>query len=273
MIDFSNCTFLIPFMNSCSDRSFNLKTILKYLNQHITTNVFICEQFSNKHNIFSVDIDVNQYKNLKINHSKNNIDNDRIHKTKLYNIGISQIQTEVISTYDSDVLIPIQQMVQSKNALVDLGCDYSYPFNKEYIEISKQLPNERNILLQTFNFDEYLQSIKNIKNIPVGTVKPCPPGGCMFLKRKLYIEIGMENEHFIGYAPEDAERKARLEKFNCKNKNIDGHLFHIEHNTAKQRLSSQDSVKLFQDLNKMNKEQLKMYYNKLNYKTKYGIKI
>ena len=273
MIDFTDCTFLIPFMNSCSDRSFNLKTILKYLNQHIKTNVFISEQFSNKHNIFPVDMNVNEYPNLNINHNKINIENDCIHKTKLYNIGISQIKTEIISTYDSDVLIPVQQMLQSKNALIELNCDYSYPFNREYIEISKRLPSERNLLLQTFNFDNYLNSIKTIKNIPVGIIKSCPPGGCMFLKTKVYIEVGMENEYFIGYAPEDVERKSRLEKFNCKNKNIDGHLFHIEHNTSKRRLSCRDSVNLLQALNEMNREELKAYYNRLDYKTKYGIKL
>lgn len=268
MHDLKNCTFLIPYMNACPDREFNLKIILKYLNQNFKTNIIISEQVNQKIN--SIQLCNEDYSNLKIEHIKNNINNDNIHKTLLYNVGLSKIKTEVTITYDSDVLIPVQQLLESVDNIIKLNCDYSYPFNMEYVEIAKHYAEERNILLDTFNFDEFLLKLKNKPNISVGIFKNCPPGGCMVLKTSSYINIGMENELFVGYGPEDAERKIRLEILQYKNKNVNGHLFHIEHNVTKKRISNRYSVKIFDMIKKMSKQQIIDYYKNLNYRKKYG---
>ena len=75
---------------------------------------------------------------------------------------------------------------------------------------------------------------------------------------------------FVGYGPEDAERKIRLEILQYKNKNVNGHLFHIEHNIAKKRISNPYSVKIFDTIKKMSKQQIIDYYKNLNYRKKYG---
>lgn len=268
-IDYSKCTFLIPFMNSCSDREFNIFTVLNYLNKHLKTNVFVCEQINQNTKMFVINF--KNYPNLNIIHHKEQIDDNFIHKTKLYNIALSKIKTEIIATYDCDVLIPIDQMNQSMNYILDMDFDYSYPFDSNNVEISKNFPRERKRLLDTFNFNEYVLNIKKIRTkIPI--FRGCPPGGCMFLKRSVYIDIGMENELFVGYAPEDAERKYRLEFLNYKNKNANGYLFHIEHQLPPDgRVVNTKNQQIFNEIKKMNKENLKKYYDFLDYKRKYEI--
>jgi len=85
--------------------------------------------------------------------------------------------------------------------------------------------------------------------------------------------MGMENENFCGYAPEDIERKNRLKKLNYKEGIVDGYLFHIEHDLElhSKRISSNENKNIFHLLEKMNADEIKKYYNKLNYKERYQI--
>ena len=275
--NFEKCTFLIPFMNACFDREFNLKTVLRYLNENIKTNIFIVEQVSSNKGIVPIILNFYEYPNLNITHHRENINDDFIHKTKLYNIGLSKIKTDIISPYDSDVLIPIEQMLQSINDILDLNTDYSYPFSNSYVEILKHYSEERDRLLNTFDFKQYVKVIgeklktSNQEQLYNTTFKTAqPPGGCMFIKRNVYIDIGMENELFVGYGPEDVERKMRLEKLKYKCKPVEGSIFHIEHDINKKRFTNPIHATLFKSLDDMSEAQLIRYYNDISYKTKYG---
>lgn len=274
MLDFTNVTFLIPFMVDTPDRIFNINIILNYLNKNIKTNIIIVEQGNKKTNI-----DFNIFSNLKINHILY-VNTGIFHKTKLYNLGLSQIKTENTVCLDSDVLIPIPQMVLAKQCL-DEGIDYCFPFDSNYIEISKHLKNERNLFLETFNFEQYLSSIceynlfyyKNMspKTRHPGLIRNCPPGGCLFIKTSVYIDMGMENEEFYGYSPEDAERKHRLNILEYSNSPIQGHLYHLDHDSSHRRISDSSGKRLYNLLLNMNKEQIKNYYTDKQYAKQYGI--
>ena len=78
-------------------------------------------------------------------------------------------------------------------------------------------------------------SKKRFSKIP-GIIRGCPPGGCIFIKKQVYIDFGLENEEFHGYAPEDVERKDRLHKLGYRGISIDGDLYHIEHHTEDRRI-------------------------------------
>ncbi len=274
MLDFSNTTFLIPFMVDSEDRIFNINVILKYLNNNIKTNVIIVEQGIQKTNI-----NVLNFCNLKIDHilyEKTGI----FHKTKLYNIGLSKIKTQNTVCLDSDVLIPIPQMLQAKHCL-DNNIDYCFPFKDKYVEISKLLNDERNEFLESFDFEKYISMITNYEltkynKLPKrekhpGLIRNCPPGGCIFIKTNVYIDMGMENEDFYGYSPEDAERKHRLSILEYSSCSIDGHLYHLDHAVSHRRISDGSGKRLYALLLNMNKEQIKKYYLNKEYAKQYGI--
>jgi hypothetical protein len=193
---------------------------------------------------------------------------------------LTKIKTENTICLDSDVLIPIPQMIEAKTNLDD-GIQYCFPFNNNYIEISKLLLNERNLFLDTFDFETYTKSVIiydtiEYKKIPKiikhpGLVRNCPPGGCLFIKTNVYIDMGLENEDFYGYSPEDAERKHRLKIFEYSSKEVVGNLYHLDHQVSHKRISNPEGRKLYNFLVKMKKEDLKIFYINKQYAKKYGI--
>jgi hypothetical protein len=280
MLDFTDCTFLIPYKNSNKDRENNLLHVLRYLNTFLKTNVVVIEQKNNiltntlniinsKHfnNIFLI------YKEYDSGHNFN------FHKTKLYNLGMQEIKSEIVIPYDADILIPLSQLVEARNSIKQ-GFDYCFPFNMNYIEISKLLPDDRETLLTDYNFENYKikasckheENSKKIYSKIPGIVRGCPPGGCLFIKKQVYIDFGLENEDFYGYAPEDIERKDRLKKLGYSGTSIDGDLYHIEHHTEDRRIASTDSKNLYADISRMDANTIKDYYSKKNYKNIYGLK-
>lgn len=274
MFDFNNSTVLIPFMADNPDRIFNINVILKFLNNNLKTNVVIYEQGNNKTNI-----DYSIFANLNIVHELYE-NTSYFHKTKLYNLGLIKIKTENTICLDSDVLIPISQMVEAKNNL-DSKIHYCFPFNNNYIEISKLLSKERNLFLDTFDFETYTKSVvtydtTSYRKIPKiikhpGLVRDCPPGGCLFIKTKVYIDMGLENEDFYGYSPEDAERKHRLKTFEYTTKEVNGNLYHLDHQVSHKRVSNPEGRKLYNILINMKKEELRNFYINKQYAKKYGI--
>lgn len=280
MHDFKDYTFLIPFKNDNIDRVINLNIILNYINNFFETSVCIVEQIDNH----KTNINILQFNNINIKHlvlnEKYSEAFSGIHKTKLYNIGISEIQTNNIICFDADIILPIDQMLISRDN-INNGCDYIFPFSEGYIEIIKNPDEHRKNLLNTYDFNKYKDYVFTTQNIinstpkssdkPPGLVRGNPPGGCIFIKKTVYIDMGMENENFYGYGPEDQERKCRLEKFNYNTKIVPGYLYHLEHNISHNRTSPMIYKKLFEDIKQLDTCQLKSYYDKLNYKQIYGV--
>lgn len=269
MINFTDCTFLIPYRKGSQDRENNLVEILKYLNTFFYTNIMLVEQI-NKNDSTETEQKIKNFLNLKITYKKYFPENECFHKTKLYNLGLKDINTDIVIPYDNDILIPINQLTLARENLLS-GYDYCYPFNQNYIEITKRLPKQRLDLLNTYNFDEYKKQAseytKNllnsgIKKGPPGLIRNCPPGGCILIQKKVYIEMGMENEEFCGYGPEDVERKNRLQKLGYSGNSILGDLFHIEHDHSDndRRISTKHNNQIFSKVELMNKNEVILYY-------------
>jgi predicted glycosyltransferase involved in capsule biosynthesis len=284
MENFNNCCFIVPFKyNWDEDRIFNLKCVLSYLNSVMITNIVIVEQHENiKNNFCSESINKINYSNLNIIWIDYINNNSCFHKTKLYNIGMKSIKpnVEIIIPYDADVLIPLNQMIIAKDFIEKHQIDYCFPFSGNYVEIAKIISSSREKLLKTYNFDEYKKYAKEytdilysqcVRNGPPGLLRNCPPGGCIFIKKQVYIEMGLENEDFCGYGPEDVERKNRLIKLNYSTATVNGDLFHIEHTNTNRRSSNKNNYTLFSMLENMTKEQIINYYKQKNYRELYEI--
>ena len=53
--------------------------------------------------------------------------------------------------------------------------------------------------------------------------------GCNFLNRDVYFAGGMENENFMGSAPDDYEREHRFRTLGYRVDRIDEYICHLEH--------------------------------------------
>ena len=277
MIDMTNVAFIMPYRkNNNQDREDNILNNLMYLNSVIKSNIIVAEQRSARVSRLD-DNKFKQFTNLNIQHIDYITDKECFHKTKLYNMCLSLVTVPIISACDIDVLFPINQMVSAVTA-INNGCDYCYPYSDQYVEISKRFPEERLNFLKTYDFDTYINSVTStlpkLRNTKLpGIFRDCPPGGCIYIKTNSYINIGLENEEFCGYGPEDVERKTRLEKLQLTTTKIKGNLFHIEHDYEPnhRRITTKQNAELMQSLSRYSKAQLVEYYAKKDYKTHYGI--
>jgi hypothetical protein len=244
--NYLDCTFIIPFKIDFPERLMNLKVILEWILKHFKTNIIIIEQ----------DIESNKEKIWldKWNDSVKYVfvkEEEGFHKSRLLNIGYNLSETEICVPYDVDCLLKPEQYLNSIQIMKDKKINFLYPFNKPIRQIERT--NIENIF--TKDLDEI--SLKTINKI-------LPPGGCFFLNKKRFKEIGFENENYISYGPEDAERKLRIEKIE-KIHYLDGYLYHIKHPQNNIFLTKyvENNHKMYEEMKKMNDEEFKNYVEKL----------
>ena len=101
MLDFTDCTFLIPYKISNKDRENNLLHVLRYLNTFLKTNVVVIEQ---KNNILTNTLNIinsKHFNNISLIYKEyDSGHNLNFHKTKLYNLGMQEIKSEIVIPYD-----------------------------------------------------------------------------------------------------------------------------------------------------------------------------
>lgn len=84
----------------------------------------------------------------------------------------------------------------------------------------------------------------------------------------------MEQELFIGWAPEDSERQSRFRNLGYKVMHLDGcYIYHIEHsrgiNSSKDNPMFKHNEQLYKKLSTMTPDQLREYYKNVEYIKKY----
>lgn len=143
------------------------------------------------------------------------------HRTKYINVLLRHIQTDVVAIWDADVIIPLRQCQHAVLQIMEQGATLAYPYNGVFKllspEQSGQFRMHMDILL--------LQSMK-VESLMGRTA--C--GGAYFTDRRRYLAAGGENERFVGWGPEDAERLHRIQILGQKAVWItDGPLYHLHH--------------------------------------------
>jgi len=103
-------------------------------------------------------------------------------------------------------------------------------------------------------------------------------GHVQFVKRKSYIEAGMENENFRGSSPEDKERYYRFDKMGYNVGRIYDIVYHLEHsrgqnswpNSVEGNPYMRENFNVWGQIQSMNGEELKQYYSNQEYLKKYA---
>jgi hypothetical protein len=213
-IDLLDMTFLIPFFYDSDSRLDNLHIITRYLNRYFKTNIIIAEVGVEPKVDATTLPSCCRYIFLEDGSSM-------FHRTRVNNLLIQLAETDFISIYDTDIVLPIQQTVTSVNLLRSGAYSMVSPFDGELVSVDRLTKNAFFHILDP----DLLQA--NKAKFELNGKRVC--GGVININRRDYITAGMENEHFRSWGPEDIERIKRMKNLGFKVKRISGPIFHLPH--------------------------------------------
>lgn len=247
-IDLKNVTFTIPVHHDHQDRFQNLSLNICMLLQYFDTNVIIGEQGSDKFKVFE-----NWCKYVKFNDYE-------FHRTKMLNIMANESVTPIIVNYDADVFLPPMQILK---AVFELESnDMVFPYDGRFARVARsEFKRIENLLdIGCLSYNEWPGTSMN---------DAMSVGGCVFFNKKAFFEGGGENEKFVSYGPEDAERVERFSKAGFKIKKVKGILFHIDHYRGPNSLTYHKHFKANEDefkrIKAMNKEGIINYIKNMKH--------
>lgn len=273
MRDLTNATFIIPIRIESQDRLRNVLTVLYFLLNNFDTNIIVKEVDTKS--VFSTDVlplleNADGINLDKLTHIFEESDNSVFYRMHILNEMLSKAKTKVIINYDCDVLLPIESYVTAYSSILSGQCDVVYPYGQgvyQYqVDATDELVNK--FIDSEFDFNTLVDN-SNESTSDFGWVQ--------FFNRDVYIEGGMENENFKGSAPEDKERFFRFTTLGYNVGRIDSWLYHLEHSRGNNSWPTsytgnphmQDNLKLWERLQRMDKQQLLEYYGNQEYLKKY----
>lgn len=214
-INLMDVTFCIPIRIESFYRLQNLKTLLKYLNEHFDTNYIILEADEKAH--FENDINV---QNVRYFFEKDSA--IIFHRTKYINQMLDLVQTSYAAIWDTDAIAPIEQIEEAYSLLQHSNNTLIYPFSGAFIALNELLSR---YFYESLDID-CISSSNLPKFFPYGFYSV---GGAYMVNVGKYLDAGGENEYFYGWGPEDAERNARIQILEKGVERVEGTLYHLYH--------------------------------------------
>jgi predicted glycosyltransferase involved in capsule biosynthesis len=269
IIDLKDTTFIIPIMIDSQDRVDNLIINLNFLAKNFNTNIIIFELKKPEDNTVDGIIKSLVKKRLKITYLYEIIEPSSeeseviFHRTKYLNIMLNMVKTEFVVNYDVDVLLEPSDYVLCINKLKG-DCDVIYPY---FFGLSQRavLSSGKEKLLESFDLSLLTENDYTLNTNRFGLAQ--------FFKTSVYINGGMENEHFISYGPEDIERAHRFKVLDYNVEWVPIYIYHVEHSRGKNSNFENpyyvSNDKLYKTLNGLSKKQLISYYDNIDYKKLY----
>jgi hypothetical protein len=212
--DLSDLSFLMLVRIDSADRMENVQATLAYLQHHFHAPILLLEaDESPKMDAGLLDEQVT-YLFVKDGNSK-------LHYTRYLNDLVRMAETPFVALYDTDIIIPEKQILESVNLLRRGNHAMISPYDGTFIHVDS-LMKALFIRLQ----DTELFSANQGKLHPV--VKRSY-GGVVLVNRGDYLRAGMENEHLTSWGPNDIERIKRMEILGYGVKRVPGNLYHLQH--------------------------------------------
>ena len=267
-------TFIIPVKIESDDRLRNAITVCCFLLSKFDTNILIKEV--NSEPVFEnealpqIKEFIGDISNISYYFEKES-DNSFFHKTRYFNELLSKCNTDVVSAYDIDVLLPVSTYLKAEK-MCKGEYDLVYPFGfgtqehqvkwQKKVFASEELVSD--FLNQNFDFSIFENHSQKDR---------AQWGHAQFFKRTSYIEGGMENENFKAWGPEDEEKHYRFPKLGYNIGRVIDWVYHLEHSrgddSERTNIYFHDNLKLMEDIRSLSEEELKNYYNTQEYLKKY----
>lgn len=231
-------TIVLPVRIDCRERLDNLKAVLTWIDKMEYPIILLEADRSPKTNTL-----IEAFKHIRYHFVE---DCQKVfYRTKYINDLLRMADTEYVAVWDADVILPYSQIEEAVKYLCSKTITMVIPYNGTFYMLSPQ---------QSTRFREQhdLLSLQYEKLFsPMGRTA-C--GGIYMVHRKRYLSLGGDNEKFIGWGPEDAERLHRVQIAGEKVAWIDsGPLYHLHHER-----NDWSDVSLQQNLLAMQKEFVKI---------------
>ena len=270
----TDTTFIIPVKIESDDRLRNAITVCCFLLSKFDTNILIKEV--NSEPVFEnealpqIKEFIGDTSNISYYFEKES-DDSFFHKTRYFNELLSKCNTDVVSAYDIDVLLPVSTYLKAEKMCKD-EYDLVYPFGfgtqenqvkwQKKVFASDELVSD--FLNQNFDFSIFENHSQKDR---------AQWGHAQFFKRTSYIEGGMENENFKAWGPEDEEKHYRFPKLGYNIGRVIDWVYHLEHSrgddSERTNIYFRDNLKLMEDIRSLSEEELRNYYNTQEYLKKY----
>ncbi|MBN7814704.1 glycosyltransferase family protein [Algoriphagus pacificus] len=215
-INLKDFTVLIPLRIDTVNRLENTLVTVDYLNSNFDTQISVLE--ASERNSHLLKRLLPQEVNFSFIEDLDNI----FHRTKYINQLVRTVKTEYIIVWDTDIIIPFEQIEESVNLLRKREADFVIPYKDKFLDTSK-------ILRDLFIHTKEVNLLKAHQGKMKILYNPNPVGGVFMANLKSYVEAGMENEKFYGWGREDGDRVNRWNIMGKKHKHVEGVLFHLSH--------------------------------------------
>lgn len=212
LLDFS---FVIPVRIESEYRKQNFKILINYLTINFNTNIIVLE--ADHKPILS-----NISNNKRIKYYFVQDENAVFYRTKYINKLIDLAQTKYIGIWDTDAIVPTEQIQESVNILRNNQAVLVLPHDGRFYKTDIYT---RHLLLKLLN-NINLTTLDNSLELMYGYHSV---GGAYLINKTDYVNAGGENEKIYGWGPEDAERVKRLEMLNLPVKRVSGAMYHLWH--------------------------------------------
>ncbi len=266
LIDLTNATFIMPLRIESQDRLRNIILSLSYLLSNFKTNVIIQEVDSDskfqKYAAPELEKLIDDLSSISLIYEENS--DPVFHRTRILNDMLMETETDIVVNYDTDVIFPIESYLTARKMILEDGYDLVYPYGQGSCQRKVKVDQD---LINCFVSEKFSQ--KTFENNPSNEVSTSDYGWAQFFNRKSYINGGMENENFVSYGYEDNERPVRFEKLGYKVGRVDGLIYHMEHVRTQNSWFTNPYItnnkNLYETLKEMSSEELKNYYQNIDY--------
>lgn len=204
MIDLTNVTFCIPVRIDSVERLENLDIVLGFLLANFDTNIHIWEDGPTQ-------ILNNVVAKYTFVENKDPI----FYRTRILNNLVKDNPTNIVAIYDADVLLPVSRYVEAVQILRNNEADVVWPYAGVFVNVP---------------YDTKILELINTPDLIAGEIVGFDStGGAIFWNRSKFIEIGMENEHFVSWGVEDREMLIRVLQLGFRYFRLDGMIYHLDH--------------------------------------------
>ncbi|MCX6219577.1 MAG: galactosyltransferase-related protein [Bacteroidia bacterium] len=209
-------TIIIPVRLDSIERLENILATTHFLLSNFETNIQIAEFSSYNNGLLEKLLD----KSIRYTFQE---DQDPIlYRTRFLNMMSGTVDSKLVAVWDTDVIVPTDQVDKAVELLMIGEADFVYPYEKQFLDTS---PILRKLYLEEGNIGILEQNSKKMKEM----YHPNPVGGAFLAKMEAYQLAGLENEDFFGWGMEDGERFYRWENLGFRIKRVPGPLFHLSH--------------------------------------------
>ena len=247
-VDLTDVTFVIPLRIDSLERLENIVGVCGYLHTYLKTNIMICEADTTDSGLLRKMLGETAVTYFVTDRKSS------FHRTYYINELVRHATTPLVAVWDADVVVGIDQLCSAVESLRSGAYEFVYPYDGRFLDTD--VSHRRRFLEQLDCTTLRLHA--DSMRLPY-TDKAC--GGGFLANREAYFKVGLENERFTSWGPEDGERLKRWRTLGMRIGWVRGELFHLYHPRGKnsQFRSEKEKVKLLAEADRtgaMSKEVL-----------------